>query len=403
MPTSSPPMQSRPCSSRELPGAVVQLPLRVQRGDRRAVGQVDGAREGQVVGDLPEGRDRLSRQEVPGQPVVLDHRQHQRGGADLQEGGDLGQVGVAHDHVEPAVLLRVGVGLVTGVDDRALQRRLEADLLLEEVGALRELVRHVGAGEPGGLRAHLAGPGVDLPGDEVRHHVADDLRERDRTVHQVVLVGAVAVALAVGVVLVDDDLLARGQELGGGRHRSVEDQLGRPVVHHDRSRVGALRGRQLRVGVVDVVPGAVGEHGVDEVRLHLGWHLAFRVEAAGIVARLLVLEVPADPRGTRRRARSREPLHVGVDQDRGGGDRVRIAPADDDPVLGLDPEDLLDRHRVDPTAPLSSIQPAPSGAGTVPRDDLGGHVGLRGGGQHDERRRASEPGHALVALARRGA
>ncbi len=69
-----------------------------------------------------------------GVEVVLDHGQHERGDADLQEGGDLGQVGVAHDHVEPAVLLGVGVRLVPGVDDRALERRLEADLLLEEVG-----------------------------------------------------------------------------------------------------------------------------------------------------------------------------------------------------------------------------------------------------------------------------
>ena len=55
------------------------------------------------------------------------------------------QVGVADDHVEAAVLLGVAVGLVAGVDDRALQRGLEPDLLLEEVGPLGELERHVGA------------------------------------------------------------------------------------------------------------------------------------------------------------------------------------------------------------------------------------------------------------------
>ena len=49
------------------------------------------------------------------------------------------QVGVADDDVQPAVLLRVGVRLVAGVDDRALQRRLEPDLVLEEVGALADL------------------------------------------------------------------------------------------------------------------------------------------------------------------------------------------------------------------------------------------------------------------------
>ena len=44
------------------------------------------------------------------------------------------------DHVQAPVLLRVGVRLVARVDDRALQRGLEADLLLEEVGPLAELV-----------------------------------------------------------------------------------------------------------------------------------------------------------------------------------------------------------------------------------------------------------------------
>ena len=49
------------------------------------------------------------------------------------------EVGVADDDVQPAVLLRVGVRLVAGVDDRALERRLEADLDLEVVGPLAEL------------------------------------------------------------------------------------------------------------------------------------------------------------------------------------------------------------------------------------------------------------------------
>ena len=83
-----------------------------------------------VQGELPVG---------PGEPVVLDHGQHERGGAHLQEVGDLGQVGVADDDVQPPVLLGVAVRLVAGVDDGPLQRGLEADLLLEEVGPLGQL------------------------------------------------------------------------------------------------------------------------------------------------------------------------------------------------------------------------------------------------------------------------
>ena len=80
--------------------------------------------------------DRADDREVLLDEAVLDHREHDGGGADLQERRHLAQVGVAGDHVQAPVLLRVGVRLVARVDDRALQRGLEPDLLLEEVGAL---------------------------------------------------------------------------------------------------------------------------------------------------------------------------------------------------------------------------------------------------------------------------
>ena len=107
------------------------------------------------------------REVVPGVEVVLDHRQHERRRADLEERGDLGQVGVADDDVQAAVLLRVAVRLVPGVDDRALERRLEPDLLLEEVGSLAQLEmrRPIRLAV---LLADLAGAGEDLASDEVR-------------------------------------------------------------------------------------------------------------------------------------------------------------------------------------------------------------------------------------------
>jgi hypothetical protein len=76
---------------------------------------------------------------VGAQPAVLDHGQHQRRGAHLEVGRDLREVGVADDHVQPPVLVRVGVRLVAGVDDRPLQRGLEPHLDLEEVGPLADL------------------------------------------------------------------------------------------------------------------------------------------------------------------------------------------------------------------------------------------------------------------------
>ena len=81
--------------------------------------------------------------------------------AHLEVGGDLAHVRVADDHVQPPVLLRVGVRLVAGVDDRPLERGLQPDLDLEEVGALADLeARRPGRprrGRPGRRRRRPAG------------------------------------------------------------------------------------------------------------------------------------------------------------------------------------------------------------------------------------------------------
>jgi hypothetical protein len=108
---------------------------------------------------------------VAGEPVVFDHGQHHRRGPDLQEVGHLRKVGVAQDHVQPAVLLGVAVGLVAGVDDGPLQRRLQAHFLFEEVGPLGDL--EVDLSAPVAPRPDLAGAGVDLAGHEVRYGVLD--------------------------------------------------------------------------------------------------------------------------------------------------------------------------------------------------------------------------------------
>ncbi len=154
--------------------------------------------------------------------------------AELEVGRDLGEVGVADDDVQPAVLLGDGVRLVAGVDDRALQRRLEADLDLEVVGALGDLEAVAAAVL---ADADPAGAAHDLPGDEERREVPDDLGERRLPAHQVVLVRAVGGALVVGVVL----------------------------VQVDRRRVGHLRGPPAGLGhdpLAGLVPDAAASRGL---------------------------------------------------------------------------------------------------------------------------------------------
>ena len=185
-----------------------------------------------------------SMRQVGGQEAVLDHRQDQRGRAELEVGGDLAQVGVADDHVQAAVLLRVGVRLVAGVDDRPLERGLQADLDLEEVGALADLEAAVPAVR---AEADPAGPADHLPGDEERRQVADDVGERRGPAHQVVLVAAVGRALVVGVVLVQVDGLAAGDRRGR-RGRRGHHPLAGLVPEHRGQRVGAPPGRSTPGG-----------------------------------------------------------------------------------------------------------------------------------------------------------
>ncbi len=263
-------------------GEAEELPLELDGGHARSVGELDRGATGRVVGDGAHGGDGAGEGPVLAgigaagvHEVVFDHGEHDGRGADLEEGGDLAEVGVAGDDVESPVLLRVGVGLVAGVHDRAFQGRFEADFLLEEVGSLAELVVDGGGAV---LGADLAGAGEDLAGGEPREEVADEVGERDGAVHEVVLVAA------VGVALPDDDRLAGLEDPRRGLHRSGQDALAGLVGDDELEGIGALGGGVLGVGVVDVVAGTVGEDGVDEVGLDLGGLGAFAGVAAGVAA-----------------------------------------------------------------------------------------------------------------------
>ena len=99
--------------------AVEVLALDVEGAHLAAVGQADRPPAGHVVADLRGSPGSGSPASCPAaRPRVLEHPQQDRRRADLQEGGVLAHVRVAHDHVEAAVPLGVGVRLVAGVDDR---------------------------------------------------------------------------------------------------------------------------------------------------------------------------------------------------------------------------------------------------------------------------------------------
>src|SRR5262245_53105455 len=119
--------------------------------------------------------------------------------------------------------------LVARVDDRPLQGGLQADLGLEEVRPLRDLIAVPGSLVPRRLTAELPRPAEDLPAHEERREPRDQVRERHLPVHQIVLVRAVRVALAVAVVLVDRELLAPGHRAANLVEGAFEHALPRLV------------------------------------------------------------------------------------------------------------------------------------------------------------------------------
>ncbi len=77
--------------------------------------------------------------------------------------------------MQAPVQVGAGVRLVAGVDDRPLERRLQADLHLDEVGALRDLETRSGAV---GADRDPAGAAEDLPRHEERREPGHEVGER---------------------------------------------------------------------------------------------------------------------------------------------------------------------------------------------------------------------------------
>ena len=68
--------------------------------------------------------------------------------------------------MEPAVKLRVGMGFVTGIDDRPFQGGLETNFYFEEISALTYLIAKFAT-----VLAYpeASGAGEDLAGNEKRY------------------------------------------------------------------------------------------------------------------------------------------------------------------------------------------------------------------------------------------
>jgi hypothetical protein len=137
--------------------------LDLQRRHLAPVRQPDPPLAGHVVADLADGPDRVVERQVADDGLFLEHPQDQVAGGDLQPGRVLVHVRVADDHVQAPEPLGVGVGFVTGVDDRARPRRGRRHSLPDVLGPLRQREDRA----PRGLQ-DLPGAGEHLPGHEER-------------------------------------------------------------------------------------------------------------------------------------------------------------------------------------------------------------------------------------------
>ena len=299
-----------------LPRALEVLPLHLHRREPAAVGQADERRAREVPGHVVERRHRRRQREV-GDVAVLDQLEDERRRPELQQRRDLAQVRVADDHVQPAVLLGVGVRLVARVDDRALQRGLQTDLGLEEVRALRDLVAVPRPLVPRRLAAQLAGAAEDLPGDEERREPRDQVRRTAPAGRPGSSRASRTSCPCRRCCSCRPRAAARRASCGWISSRDRSSTRSPALSWTTRSRgVSALGRRVLGVRVVDVVAGAVGQDHVRETQVLLGRLPQLDgLEPASVAERRLLLVVPADPP---------ERARVGADQQRGGDDRVEL-------------------------------------------------------------------------------
>src|SRR3972149_5813977 len=97
-------------------------------------------------------------------------------------------------------------------------------------GSSRGLGEAPAALVPRRLRPELPGAREHLPRHEERREIAHYLAERGQPVHQVVLVRAVRVPLAVGVILVDRQAFPRWKDPVELVQRALQHALPGPVV-----------------------------------------------------------------------------------------------------------------------------------------------------------------------------
>ena len=222
--------------------------LDVDGGDFAAIAQLDDPVVVLVAGNGFGGLDGVGEFDFRDE-VLFDQFENEGGGADLERGGNFAHVGIAKDHVEAAVPADIGVGLVAGVDDGAAVHCVDGNQDAEKIRALGNLEKAGLAGSLLPFHAHLAGAGVNLPGDEKRDDAGDDAIPRDVAAHEVIVMAAVGVADEIGVVLVEANFAAGiGQLFVAAPGALLDDALAGFVLRDQLAQRASTRASSTRGG-----------------------------------------------------------------------------------------------------------------------------------------------------------
>ena len=219
-----------------------QRHLQLPRRARTSIGQSEWFVEGQVVRHRVHGGDRvekrkgtqLIRQVVIQCRCLLGHPKQHACRAELQHVRHFQAVGIAHDHMESAHLVR-RMRLVAGVHDRPVESGLQTHFHMEVIGTLTQLVA---CPFPALAEPHTSRARVDLPRGEMDQHERSHYIEVHIATQQIILMAPPRSALAIRIVAEYLELMplsARG--LGGLTHKQIAGE----IIGHGLKRIARLR------------------------------------------------------------------------------------------------------------------------------------------------------------------
>ena len=235
---------------------------RIRQGRRRRR-QRQLNRQRQIVADRVHRRHRIrqahTRQYRSLLAVRLNQVHHQRRRAKLQQVRIVREVRVRRNHVQAAVLRLIRMRLITRIHNRAANRGLQTNRALKEISTRTNLkTRNLTVR----TNTHTARTRKNRAGRKERQERIRNLLERNITADQVVFVGAVRLALRIGVVLVQLHLRQILPVVAQLHQRLVRQRVTGSVIEH---RIGGgqnLRRGILRMRVIHIQARTIGQNRV---------------------------------------------------------------------------------------------------------------------------------------------